>query len=613
MEKLKNCIKIVDKRYYWPREIRANMLKLRNFNKFTYRLFLSSLLPLTCVMFTILSTEAIFNSKVEDLNTFSSELKDITQDVYEIRKDMDTFFKKDASSDSFYITGSSDSLENYTNTKKKVYENFDKLVQNQSIDKNLAISIIALKQDISRNFVQFEEIVSNKLQLGYKDWGRVGSWKRQRSKLEDESRNLKNKALIIEILRLGQLEKDYLLTRDESLYLKHQYAHKSIRKQFTQRKSDQYKKLTFLLDNYIDEFSSYVKLDKIFYKNLETFETSRDKTARELLQLISKSNQLFNSNYNLFQYVINIVVLLCSFIGLFYSLKSGKSLAEPILKLEKMLSSYTEVDSEKLKKINSTDEINHLRDSILHFKNETDYQKKLLAAQAKLSTIGEVSGNISHEILNPLTVISTNVTLLKRRIKKNKQVNDSDFSGIENAVEKATNIINSVRKLARTEHVSELTLFKVDDLIAPIDFLLGKKLRDDDIDLLIRNNITGEEIYGNESLLTQVVINLVSNSRHAISKLSTKWIEVSIEQDEFFLTIKISDSGKGIPKPIREKLFVERVTTKSVDEGTGLGLPLCKRIIDQHNGKIWIDAEAMNTTFIIQLPSANSVLKLEAA
>jgi signal transduction histidine kinase len=75
-------------------------------------------------------------------------------------------------------------------------------------------------------------------------------------------------------------------------------------------------------------------------------------------------------------------------------------------------------------------------------------------------------------------------------------------------------------------------------------------------------------------------------------------VNVNVSADSKFLTIKISDSGPGIPEKNLEKIFEPMFTTKTT--GTGLGLAICKSIVDQHGGTIFISNKP--TTFTVQLP-----------
>ena len=82
------------------------------------------------------------------------------------------------------------------------------------------------------------------------------------------------------------------------------------------------------------------------------------------------------------------------------------------------------------------------------------------------------------------------------------------------------------------------------------------------------------------------------------------WVEVLTDSDDSQVSIKVVDSGKGIPGDLADKIFTEKFTTKSSDKGTGLGLNICRTILHEHGGTIMLDKQAEHTTFVIKLPLA---------
>ena len=105
-------------------------------------------------------------------------------------------------------------------------------------------------------------------------------------------------------------------------------------------------------------------------------------------------------------------------------------------------------------------------------------------------------------------------------------------------------------------------------------------------------------------------MNLLINSFDAIKSLDAKWIKIEVKNSGNIVSILVSDSGEGISPKIAEKIMEPFFTTKSVGEGTGLGLSLSKGLIESHNGILKYLPTAKHTTFQIELPlRANSVMK----
>jgi len=107
-------------------------------------------------------------------------------------------------------------------------------------------------------------------------------------------------------------------------------------------------------------------------------------------------------------------------------------------------------------------------------------------------------------------------------------------------------------------------------------------------------------IYTYSDELSQVWTNLLSNAIHAMGGKGT--LEISIKQENDNIVIKFTDSGSGIPPEIQKKIFEPFFTTKPEGQGTGLGLDICKKIIEKHYGTISVDSVPGRTTFTVTLP-----------
>jgi signal transduction histidine kinase len=140
----------------------------------------------------------------------------------------------------------------------------------------------------------------------------------------------------------------------------------------------------------------------------------------------------------------------------------------------------------------------------------------------------------------------------------------------------------------------------IDDAI----IICENKLRDQGVAMLIDPKLKEIKLNCHFTQMFQVFVNLISNSIDAMGPLPDKWIEMKlVEQNETTRIIKIhvTDAGNGIPKKAQDKIFNAFYTTKGRGVGSGLGLSLCKNIIEAHNGILSIDDSQKNTTFVIEL------------
>jgi signal transduction histidine kinase len=102
--------------------------------------------------------------------------------------------------------------------------------------------------------------------------------------------------------------------------------------------------------------------------------------------------------------------------------------------------------------------------------------------------------------------------------------------------------------------------------------------------------------------IAQVLLNLIRNSCDAIERGAEKWIRIAVTRLPDSIEISVSDSGRGIPENVREKIFQPFFTTKEVGRGTGLGLSVSKGIVEAHGGTITLDTKSTHTRFVVTLP-----------
>ena len=105
-------------------------------------------------------------------------------------------------------------------------------------------------------------------------------------------------------------------------------------------------------------------------------------------------------------------------------------------------------------------------------------------------------------------------------------------------------------------------------------------------------------------MIQQVVFNLINNSCQAIKEEGEISIETNVikHNGSDFVELRVSDNGPGIPEDIRKQIFLPFVTTKMASKGTGLGLYLCRNIIEKYNGEIFHNTEfQQGTQFIVPI------------
>jgi signal transduction histidine kinase len=214
----------------------------------------------------------------------------------------------------------------------------------------------------------------------------------------------------------------------------------------------------------------------------------------------------------------------------------------------------------------------------------------------RLSTMGQMVSGIVHEIKNPLTSISGFAQVIEEAVE-DPMIKKHTRTIMEEA-ERLNKLARDLLGYAKIQKL-ELERIRLKTLVENVYEKLGPKLKSKLVTPKMDIQETLPPVYGDKDRLTQVFINLISNSVEAM-KQSGGTVEVKAERDGEKLIISCRDNGSGIPKEMKEKLFMPFVSGKK--GGTGLGLALVKKIIEDHDGDIVLGDTEVGTEFIIKLP-----------
>jgi PAS domain S-box-containing protein len=232
-------------------------------------------------------------------------------------------------------------------------------------------------------------------------------------------------------------------------------------------------------------------------------------------------------------------------------------------------------------------------------------QKQDLVDRAAFWT--DLAASMSHEIRNPLVAIKTFAQLLPERF------DDPDFRKdfneiVVQEIDRLDKIITQINNFA---HPSELVMKPVDvrsSVKKAIELARGRVAKNGmAIDTTLPNDLP--RVLGDEEALTEAFAHLVANAAEATSGQSKPRITLaakSIREGDRTsgVVITVQDNGKGISPDLREKIFSPFCTTKA--RGMGLGLPIVKRTVFDHNGRVDIDSNPHGTSVSVMLPASPS-------
>ncbi len=226
-------------------------------------------------------------------------------------------------------------------------------------------------------------------------------------------------------------------------------------------------------------------------------------------------------------------------------------------------------------------------------------QEQLIRSE-KLAAIGQLAGGVGHELRNPLGAIKNAIYYVKGKVAKSelgqKEPRVIEFLDIaDDEVNSSNKIINDLLGFSRVGKpaVSPARIKEV------IDDALSRLAIPENIEVVKKLDADLPEVNIDTDQVRQVLVNMIMNAMQAMPEGGR--LTISAREGDKFLEVEISDTGCGIPKEAIGKIFDPLFTTRA--KGIGLGLAVCKAIIDRHQGNIEVESEVgKGTTFTIRLP-----------
>jgi signal transduction histidine kinase len=228
-------------------------------------------------------------------------------------------------------------------------------------------------------------------------------------------------------------------------------------------------------------------------------------------------------------------------------------------------------------------------------------QATLMAAE-RLATVGKMAAGVAHSIRNPLTSVKMRLFSLQRSLELSENQHE-DFEVISQEIKHLDLIIQNFLEYAKPPKLS-LTRVSPSDVTDSALNLLKLRLDSQRVRVNVEREAPLRSILIDPEQLKEVLVNLLSNAMEAMDGPG----RITVTENEGFIdplgrvaVLSVSDSGPGVPEPERERVFEPFHTTK--EEGTGLGLPIAKRIVTEHGGTLTLtQAKGGGAKFTITLP-----------
>lgn len=350
------------------------------------------------------------------------------------------------------------------------------------------------------------------------------------------------------------------------------------------------------MQNYASSYKSKLEESDKIFQQFKDFKITYQEAERELELLENSFFKTMEENVlmeiNGMQTIQNRIINVEENFELIFLVSTGAAIAtalivvvvisrfvsKPIDQLVSMTKKISKGEFVKVEKNYRNSDVNEILDSLNKMSEELEKYKSEILKQEKLSSIGELSSRLAHDIRNPLTVIKGTLDFIKM---KNKNLTPDDiekFDRIDTAIYRMTHQIDNVLDFIKGKPL-KLSMHPLQEIIDSVLLDISKPE-----DITIETEDTDIGIECDSEAMKIVLINLIVNAVQSIGDRGT--IKISSKLEGSNAVITIADSGPEIPESEMKKIFEPLYTTKQ--EGTGLGLASCKSLVEQHHGTITV-------------------------
>jgi len=238
-------------------------------------------------------------------------------------------------------------------------------------------------------------------------------------------------------------------------------------------------------------------------------------------------------------------------------------------------------------------------------KQELEAAQEQIIRSEKLATLGEMAAIVAHEVRNPMAAIRGSAQRISQKLPPddmNRKYTGFIMSEVDRLERIVKNMLLYSKQPEPAKQQEDINKF-VEDTLS----FMNDEFEKNDVNLVKEFDPMLPPVPVDSALLRQVIINIIQNAFHFLQNLNgERIVKVSTHFNINSIEIRISDNGPGVPDEIKNKIFEPFFTTKSA--GTGLGLAICQRIVEAHNGKIYVEDtypgshENKGATFVIKLP-----------
>lgn len=242
----------------------------------------------------------------------------------------------------------------------------------------------------------------------------------------------------------------------------------------------------------------------------------------------------------------------------------------------------------------------------LHYAIDRQRMQQSIRTAAKWQALGELSGCIAHEIINPLFVVESHVSELVREFSG---ITATDVAPAKHRLEmiglgiqRMRRVVTALRNFSYNGQ-ERLESTPVAGIVQDAVALCRNRFLSAKVDLQIPDFWQTPSLACRPIDITQALLNLLLNACDAVQGTPKPWVRIEIERIGGEIELAVRDSGDGIPVELRSRIMQGFFTTKEPGKGSGLGLTIAQRAVAAHGGRLGLDETATNTRFVITLPA----------
>ncbi|NOT00956.1 MAG: hypothetical protein HOP29_10035 [Phycisphaerales bacterium] len=237
--------------------------------------------------------------------------------------------------------------------------------------------------------------------------------------------------------------------------------------------------------------------------------------------------------------------------------------------------------------------------------NERALVEARLTRAERLAEIGQLAASLAHEIKNPLAGISGAIQIIRDDLGPH-HVHREIIGEILGQINRLDAVVKDLLVYARPSP-ARLALCDLNDLVRRVLSAMREESTMKRARITFQPAKDAPPIHADESKMEQLILNLLLNAAQAVHDGGR--IQVSTESDGDRIRLVVHDDGCGMTDEVRRRAFEPFFTTKA--RGTGLGLPMCKTIVDDHGGRITLNGETgTGVRVIVDLPAGNATTSL---